>query len=117
MADGILLREPRLPEERKLLQDFFKGWCLNGLNTPKQTTDALQRAGFHTITYTDKTADAAPSSKEVYSVGQRVYPLLKLLSWIGIVSQIVLDNILAFRAQKRMWDIGLTGYGSFSAKK
>ena len=116
ILDGIFLRNPKNIKEEKLAKDFCRGFRLAAMSTPEQIISQLGANGFKNINFVDKSLEIKPSVDDIHKKGLLVSPF-SYLKYIGLVTQIEADNLLAFRTQKEMYDIGLYGYGVFVAEK
>lgn len=117
MSDGILLRQPRNKQEQKWLDNFSKGWHVDTLCTVDEITSAFREAGFKNINFIDRTTLARKGSNQIYKIRLYAYPVVKLLQLLRLTSHLVADNIYASISQKRMFDAGMMGHGTFSADK
>jgi len=117
MSDGILLRQPRNKQEQKWLNNFCKGWHVDTLYTVKEVINDFEEAGFKNINFIDRTTLARKGSNQIYKIRLYAYPVVKLLQLLRLTSHLVADNIYASISQKRMFDAGMMGHGTFFAEK
>ena len=116
MSDGILSRQPSNSFEQKLADNFCKGFCMAGWCTVNEVLMALQKSGFVNIKFIDKTNEIRGTVRELYRTGILTLPL-HFFRLLGLVSKQEAHNTLAVLAQKKMYDLGLFGYGIFYAEK
>ncbi|MFA5134626.1 MAG: class I SAM-dependent methyltransferase [Patescibacteria group bacterium] len=117
MCDGFLHFKPRDRHEQQWLRNFCKGWHVDTLLTHGEIIQSFEQAGFRNVTFIDRTALAKKGSRQIYRLGLWAYPVVKLLQLLRLASRLVPDNIFASMAQKKMFDRGIMGHGTFSAAK
>ena len=116
ILDGVFLRRPKDGREENLAKNFRKGFKLAAMNTPQQIISQLIAAGFKNVKFIDKSKEIGPSVDDIYKRGRLVSPF-RFLKYIGLVTQIEVDNLLGTKTQKEIYQIGLFGYGIFIAEK
>lgn len=117
ISDGIFPRQPKSPDEQRLFRKFFSGWKLSGGNTAREIIESLRRGGFKNIRFIDKTAAVKKTGDFIYRRGLISYPLLKILRFFRLISQIAEDSAVSTIIQKELINQGLLGYGVFSAER
>lgn len=117
IVDGVLNRYPKNKEEKKLLQEFFHGWKLSGGLTAPEIIGYFKEAGFKNIGFIDKTEAIRKSASHLYSIALVGYPFLKLLNFLGVISDVVFDNVYPAIHQKKLQDLGIMGHGVIYAEK
>ncbi|HYW47225.1 MAG TPA: methyltransferase domain-containing protein [Bryobacteraceae bacterium] len=116
LSDGMLRRQPRTTEEHTLASDVSHGFKMSGWSTMAEIGEALGNAGFGEIGFKDKSESIGPSVDDIHRRGMLAAPL-RHLKPLGLVSRVEVENLLATRAQKRMYTCGLFGYGVFWAHR
>jgi cyclopropane fatty-acyl-phospholipid synthase-like methyltransferase len=116
ILDGIFLRKPKDEHEENLAKDFCKGFRLATMNTTEQIISQLIVSGFKNVNFIDKSREIKSSVDDLYKKGLMVSPF-RYLKYIGLVTQLEVDNLLATRTQKEMYEKGLYGYGVFLVEK
>ena len=117
ISDGILLRQPKNNQEQKLLEKFYLGWKLNRLNTGSEIIKALKKTGFKKIKFISKTESVKRNLNQIYLRGIIFYPILKILRFFKLISQVELENTFATICQKKLFETDIMGYGIFYAQK
>lgn len=116
MLDGVFLRHPANDYEQKLAKDFCRGFRLAAMSTPEEIISQIKEAGFSKINFVNKTDVIKPSVLDLFSKGRKV-SFFRFFKYLGIVSQVEVDNLLATESQMEMYNRGLFGYGIFYAEK
>lgn len=116
MVDGILLRSPANEYEQKLADNFCHGFGMSGWCTRDDVLLSLTEAGFRNIKFMDKTKEIKNTVEKLHRLGILTLPI-HLLRLFGIISKSESANTMAVFAQKKMYDLGLFGYGIFYAEK
>jgi ubiquinone/menaquinone biosynthesis C-methylase UbiE len=111
VADGFVVRHHE--EVRK----WAEGWAVTVLVTVSGFERALRALDFTSITYEDITRNILPSSARLYRYARALYPLGRLLEWLGLRTRIQTDNIVSAIYQHRTLVEGLWQYGVFTAEK
>ena len=117
MIDGVLLRHAKNTTEKELLYKFSFGWKLQGLNTVDEIIEGFKGAGFRGVSFVDRTDAIRKNASAIQYRGFLAYPLLKALHFFKLISKVELENVYATFSQKKMHEVGLFGYGIFSAEK
>ena len=116
MSDGLLLRRSLNEYEEKLADDMQYGFKMRGWNTPEEIIAAFEKSGFKNVQYIDRTTCIRKSVKDIYRLSILASPLCAL-RYMGLISRVETEQLLAGNAQKKMYKIGLFGYGIFIAEK
>lgn len=117
ISDGVLLRHPQNEYEEKITREFCQGFKMNGWNTPPEILNSLKEAGFKNARYFNKTKEIEKSVTDIWNRSRLASPLLLILRCLGLATKTEMENLLATRSQKKMYDKGLFGYGVFVADK
>ncbi len=117
MIDGFLYRHPKNAEEKRLLERMYRGWKLNGGVTVSEITEQFIKAGFNKVTFIDKTEAIGKSATYLYIIGLIGYPVVKLLNFFGVISDVVFENVLPIIHQRKLQKLGIMGHGIFYAEK
>lgn len=116
MTDGVLLRQPMNSFEQKLADNFCKGFCMAGWCTISEIMAEMRKSGFINIEFLDKTNEIEPTVRELFWLGIQSLPF-HVLRLSGRISKLESDTTVALFAQKKMYELGLFGYGIFYAEK
>ncbi|MDP3770181.1 MAG: class I SAM-dependent methyltransferase [bacterium] len=116
MSDVLLLYHPSSEYEKKLAYELRYGFKVSGWNTPEEIISALKECGFKNIQHLDRTQEIRKSVENIYRLSRLAAPL-RVLRYVGIISDVEAEQLRAGNAQKKMYDIGLFGYGQFVAEK
>ena len=111
LADGFVVRN------HEDVRRWTRGWAVHTLITPPEFESLLQELDFTSITYEDITRNILPSSARLYRYARALYPLGRLLQWLGLRTKTQTDNIVSAIYQHRTLVEGLWQYGVFTAEK
>jgi tocopherol O-methyltransferase len=117
VADGFLQRPPRGTREDMMLDDFLDGLVLPNLALVDDFKSDLGKAGFQNITYFDKRVETEPSSKKLHRMCLLASFFRPVLKKFSRFSDLVIGNLKAGVAQRKMVKVGLASYGVFYAEK
>ncbi|MCK5233565.1 MAG: methyltransferase domain-containing protein [Candidatus Aenigmarchaeota archaeon] len=117
VADGFLRRSPQNKKEGQLLTDFCEGLAVPNLVKIEGFKKSLEKTGFKNTVYWDKTNEVRPTSKKLYKMCRRSYPIAKITEKLKITQNILTKNNLAGLAQYEVVECGLACYGVFYAEK
>jgi len=117
ISDGILLRQPKNEKEKRMLREWYSGWGLMGINTKDEIIYGFRKIGFKNINFIDKTEAIKKNVWQIYIFGFLGLNALRILRLFGKRKSIELDHARACMNQKKLVDIGLMGYGIFTAEK
>lgn len=115
--DGFLRRKPRNSEERKLLNELYVAWRLEGGNTSSEIKNAFRKVGFKNIGFEDKTKNIEKNILNIQIIGIIGGLVLAPLRWLGLVSDEEYEHSFAAINQKELHELGIFGYGIFHAEK
>jgi|SRR3989344_4637525 len=117
VSDGFLLRDPQGDREEKGYAQFLEGWRLPNLSKPDDFKNDMEKVGFRSIRFWDKTEEVKPSSRIMYRRTYFSYPIVWLGFVLGIVPKIVLKNNKTGIVQGRFVNSGMAGYAVFCGEK
>jgi cyclopropane fatty-acyl-phospholipid synthase-like methyltransferase len=116
ISDGVLLQHPKNENESRLVNEMREGFKMAGWNTPEEIVAALKNVGFLNVRHFDKSKEVGNSATDIWQQGNMVSPF-RIFRFLGLISKIEDENLLATTSQKEMYDKGLFGYGIFIAEK
>lgn len=118
IADGFLKKKRLNKEEQILYNECLEGWAVPNLAWPNDFYKKLENIGFKNIKFLDKTKEIWPSSKKMFIVvGLVLYPILRALNLLRIVSDIGLYHAKVGFNQYYIFKKQIGMYGLFSAHK
>ena len=117
IVDAFLIRTDFNRMEKRIYDNFLKGWALPQLSTRCGFHNDLKEAGFKNIKFYDKRRAVKKSSRRIYRLGIVAYPFTLLLSTMKIISESMHGTIVAAINQKKLLDDNIIMYGVFVAKK
>jgi len=116
LADAFATKEQYSKEEQAVMRSGL-GWGVDSLATTEEFRTLLANAGFSNISFTDTTANVAPSSKKLYDYARLGLPLGRLAERLGLRTSIQTANIVTAYDQYLALTEGLSNYGIFYAEK
>jgi len=84
IADGYLKRKPKTEEERKIVNDFNKGFSLKELIVVKDMERQIKEAGFKKVKGVNKLKEVKPSIDHFYKFMKRIRGVIKMVGWIPL---------------------------------
>lgn len=119
VADGFLTREPSRYslKEKRLIDQWLRGWGVDFLESPGNFQGYLQSAGFKKISCSDKTKLVMPSAQRLYQYFFPAYLVTKVGELIGLRNKIQTANVMSAYYQYQVLIQGLCQYGIFLAQK
>ncbi|MBA7477357.1 2-methyl-6-phytyl-1,4-hydroquinone methyltransferase [subsurface metagenome] len=112
IADGFLNQ----PLDDKM-RGYLDGWAVPNLISDSLFYKWLLELHFRNINFTDITKNIMPSSNRLYVAGLAMYPIGKILEWIGVRTRVQTRNIEAAIFQHKALRQGLCKYGIFVAQR
>jgi tocopherol O-methyltransferase len=116
-TDGYVGKESLSKEETKKLRIFEKGFVMGEMITVEAFMVALQEAGFVEVLFQDLTENILPTALQMYTMTKRWYLLTLVLTKLGIVPQLMLDNNITGQVQLDLFQRQVLRYGIITAKK
>ena len=117
VADGFQFKDELTIFERKILDEFLRGWELPNLALVSYFRKGLEKYGFELIKFTDKTQQARKSSLKMYKNSRLMAFLSNIGSKLRLVDRSYYHHIMSIVRQKECIERGVWGYGMFSAIK
>lgn len=117
VQDAYILKTDLNKKEEKELRDFLVGWALPNLAIRDEFEKDLETAGFKEIEYFDKQNDIKKTIQTVYWNAFLAYPITWILSKLQWIPKTVHETAIGGIAQKRIIDMGVVTYGTFTAVK
>ena len=117
VADGFLAKEPENNREEKIVEDFYEGFALPGLERFEKFKEKLFEAGFKNVESHDKTEQIMPTSKRMYNMARVAYPISIVTEKLRLTSPILTKHSLTGLRQYSAFKDGLLKYGIFYAEK
>ena len=112
IADGILTEKVNTPDEKKIMDDWNKGWAMQGLYTKAKHEEAAKAAGISEFVVMDYTHKTFVSLRNLYRKSKNWLGFFKFLTFLGFRSEIQLKNqeasIRQFEGlEKKLWFYGV----------
>lgn len=117
VADGFLKKKDVNKEEQQMLTEWYAGWALPNIGTVTEFHEKLKKAGFKKIEFEDKTQEVLPSSRRIYLINMVLYPFVRILNLIKVLSEVNTLDIKASLNQYHIFKKQIGLYGIFSAQK
>ncbi len=118
VADGFLKKKDVNKEEQQILTEWCAGWALpNTSTTATEFHEKLEKIGFKKIEFEDKTQEVLPSSRKIYLINMALYPFVRILNLIKVLSDTNTLDIKASLNQYHIFKKQIGLYGIFSAQK
>jgi len=118
VADGFLKRKNLNKEEQQILTEWYTGWALpNTGTTVSEFHEKLAKIGFKKIEFEDRTQEVLPSSRRIYLINMVLYPFVRILNLIKVLSDTNTLDIKASLNQYHIFKKQIGLYGIFSAQK
>ena len=117
MADGFTTLAARTKEEKRLMDGWLEGWCVDSLAHAETLGESLRRAGFTEIEFQDISSHVLASSRRLHRMAWPFLPLAGIGRYLGRNVRVRALNIIAMVYQYRALQQGLWQYGILSAKK
>jgi len=116
VADGFLLRDIKQSEEG-IYKQFLDGFALHNIAKAANFDKLMRQANFRHVKSWDKTEAVKPSSKIMHRRTLLLYPLVKAMYKLGLVSGVLFKNSLAGIAQYKLVKKGAAGHVVFYGQK
>jgi len=84
IADGYLKRKPKTEEEKRIVNDFNKGFILKELIVVEDLEKQIKQVGFKKIKGVDKLEEVKPSIEHFYKFMKRIRLIIKMVGWIPL---------------------------------
>lgn len=117
IGDGFLGSKNFSKKEQEDVNTFCVGFALKSMITVEECMDALREAGFTAIRHEDVTEKILPTAKRMYKMALYWYPLIWLLSTIGVIPTLMKKNSQTGLVQERLFKNRALVYGVLYAKK
>ena len=117
LADAFLLKSEFNQQEWDTVQTFLSSWIVPNLCQRDEFKNILSATGFHQIHIEDMSQQTLPSSKYMYKVTKRLYPVQKISQWLGLRSAAQTANYQGGLAQYDFFHDKLAEYCLFTARK
>jgi cyclopropane fatty-acyl-phospholipid synthase-like methyltransferase len=117
LADAFLLKSEFTEQEWQTVQTFLTSWVVPNLCQHDEFSQLLTQTGFKSIQTTDISQQTLPSSKHMYKVTKRLYPVQKISQWLGLRSVAQTANYQGGLAQYDFFHQRLAEYRLFTARK
>jgi tocopherol O-methyltransferase len=118
IQDGYVSRQPKTPQERRILSDFTWAWALPSMITNTAMCREMSRAGFLGTAGRDFTKEVVPSVKYFRLWGMTTGLICSLTKYIPIESiHSIYRNYLAIKVIEEGYHIGLSAYWEQYATK
>lgn len=116
VADGFLTRDDLTTAERTLVERWCNGWAIPSVDSAERFRHRLVETGFRNVEFRDVTPHVVPSSTRIYRAAVALYPLGKLMEWIGLRSKLQTRGIASGYYQYQARRRGLGIYGIVTAE-
>ena len=103
--------------QQKRMQNWLDGWAIPNLWTEKEHLQALEKAGFTSISSEDYSAKVTNAAKYLYFSALLGIPGYKILSWLHLLDSARLKNAQACKYQWLTKKDNLWGHNLYLAKK
>lgn len=117
LCDAFMLQREFNSKQWHTVMEFLNGWMVPNLSSRKEFSQLLQQAGFKDTRITDISQQVLPSSKHMYKVAKRLYPVQKISQWLGLRTKIQTGNYQVGFAQYDFFHDKLAEYCIFIATK
>lgn len=117
VIDGFLNKTNLNEEELRIYQEWLDGWYIPNLSNINDFREKLKTLGFRDIEFEEYTKEVIPSSKRIYLRGILLYPVMKMLNLLKVVSEIKAEYAKSSIIQYRIINNKIGIYGVFSAQK
>lgn len=118
VSDGFLSRDDLPIEHKQQVQDWVEGWAVPNLASVALFKDDLERSGFTTIKFEDKSKNVMKFSRYLFWMGKTIAPIVsRLLIAIGKRTDVGAGNVRAAVGQYKTLKKGYWAYGMFTAVK
>ena len=117
LCDAFMLQREFNDQQWHTVMSFLNGWRLPNLSSRTEFNQLLQNAGFNTIHIEDISEQVLPSSKYMYKVTKRLYPIQKISQWLRLRSDTQTANYETGFAQYDFFHDRLAEYCIFTATK
>lgn len=115
--DAWITKKSLTEDDRRMLRIFCEGYALPGLESKARFEYCLRRSKFKNIKFYDKTRNVLRSAKIIHDRCLIAMPLAKFLSRLGIISNIVVKNMLSGIMAYKIIKASIGSYGIFYAEK
>ncbi len=117
IVDGFLGKSNNINRAKKEFQEGLKGWAVASFDLKENFISKLLQAGFHNISFQDKTRAVMKTSWILHRRAKMIYPMIILLSKLKIIPPSWYGNMKSSIIQKRFFDNNSVCYGIFIANK
>jgi tocopherol O-methyltransferase len=83
VVDFYLARTPQRRRERRMLDEFLRGWVMPHLAGVREFGEWMQEAGFRHVEFENTTSRVMPDARRMHHFGVLTAPLTRYREWSG----------------------------------